>query len=57
MVQELAIEIENLKAFVSDGASVMTSAKGGVAAKRRKYFASAIINIHYTCYQLALIYA
>lgn len=57
MVQELAIEIENLKAFVSDGASVMTSAKGGVAAKRRKDFASAIINMHYTCYQLALIYA
>ena len=48
------MEIGNLKAFVSDGASVMTGAKGGVAAKLRKDFASTMINIHCICHRLAL---
>ena len=53
-MQELAMEKGNLKAFVSDGASVMTVAEGGVAAKLRKYFASTMINIHCICHRLAL---
>ena len=53
-MQEFAMEIGNLKAFVSDGASVMTGAEGGVAGKLRKDFASTMINIHCICHQLAL---
>ena len=53
-MQELAMEIGNWKAFVSDGASVMTGAEGGVAAKLRKHFASTMINIHCICHRLAL---
>ena len=39
---------------MSDGASVMTSAKGGEGARFRKDFASTIINIHYIHHRLAL---
>ena len=53
-MQELAMEIGNLKCFVSDGASVMTGAEGGVAAKLKKDFASTMINIHCMCHRLAL---
>ena len=53
-MQELAMEIGNLKAFVSDGASVMTDAEGGVAAKLRKDFARTMINIHCICHRLVL---
>ena len=53
-MQELAMEIGNLKYFVSDGASVMTGAEGGVAAKLKKDFASTMINIHCMCHRLAL---
>ena len=56
-MQELAVEIGNLKAFVSDGASVMTGAEGGVAAKLRKDFASTMINIHCICHRFALAFA
>ena len=52
--QELAIEAGNLKAFVSDGASNLTSTKGGVAAKCRKGFASKVIYIHCICHWVAL---
>ena len=51
---ELHIEIAKLKAFVSDGASVMTGKKGGVATKLRKEFAKTMINIHCICHRLAL---
>ena len=43
---ELGIEISRLKAFVSDGASVMVGEKGGVAAKLKKDFSSTMANIH-----------
>ena len=52
-MQELAMEIGNLEAFVSDGASVMTGAEGGVAAKIKKDFLSKMINIHCICHRLA----
>ena len=51
---ELTLEIENLKAFVSDGASVMTGVKGGVAAKLRNEFTATMINVHCVCHRLAL---
>ena len=53
-MQELAMERGNLKAFVSDGVSVMTGAEGGVAAKFWQDFASTMINIHCICHRLAL---
>ena len=52
--QELKIEILNLKAFVSDGASVMVGKKGGVATKLKTNFALKTFNIHYICHRLAL---
>ena len=52
--KELTLEIENLKAFVSDGASVMTGVKGGVAAKLRNEFTATMINVHCVCHRLAL---
>ena len=39
---------------MSDGASVMTSAKGGEGARFRKDFASTIINIYYIHHRLTL---
>ena len=56
-MQKLAMEIGNLKAFVTDGTSVMTGAEGGVAAMLRKDFASTMINIHCICHRLALVCA
>ena len=50
--EELNIEISKLRAFVSDGASVMVGVKGGVAAKRGvaaklwEGFTQTMINIH-----------
>ena len=52
--QELKIEISNLKAFVSDGASVMVGKKGGVATKLKTNFALKTFNIHCICHRLAL---
>ena len=49
-MQELDIETGNL----TDGASFMTGAAGGVAANLRKDFASTMINIHCICHRLAL---
>lgn len=57
MVQELAIEIENLEAFVLDKPSLITNTKTGLAAKLRKDFASTMINIHCICHRFALAYA
>ena len=52
--EKLKIELGKLKAFVSDGASVMVGKKGGVATNLREQFASTIINIHCICHILAL---
>ena len=52
--KELTLEIKNLKAFVSDGAAVMTGVKGGVAAKLRNEFTATLINVHCVCHRLAL---
>ena len=52
--EKLKIELGKLKAFVSDGASVMVGKKGGVATKLREQFASTMINIHCICHRLAL---
>ena len=52
--EELNIEIRKLRAFVSDGASVMVGVKGGVAAKLREDFTQTMINIHCICHRLAL---
>ena len=52
--EALGIEIKKLKAFVSDGASVMIGSKGGVAQKLRDNFTKTMINIHCICHRLAL---
>ena len=52
--QELKIEISNLKAFVSDGASVMVGKKGGIATKLKTNFPLKMFNIHCICHRLAL---
>ena len=51
--QELKIEISYLKAFVSDGASVMVGKKSGVATKLKTNFALKMFNIHCICHRLA----
>ena len=51
--KELSIEISKLKAFVSNGAAVMTGSKGGIAFKPRNDFSSTIINMHCICHRLA----
>lgn len=52
--EELTLNIKNLQAFASDGASVMVGEIGGVAAKLRKDFIPTMINIHCICHRLAL---
>ena len=52
--KELTIEISKLKAFVSDGAAVMTE---GVASKLQNDFSSTMINMHCICHCLALLCA
>ena len=52
--KELNLEVAKLKAFVSDGASVMTGSKGGVATKLKNDFSKTLINIHCICHRLAL---
>ena len=42
-----------MKAFVSDGASVMVGQKGGVARKLPDNFTKTMIYIHCICHQLA----
>ena len=52
--EELGMEIKKSKAFVSDGASVMTGAKGGFATNLREEFSKSMIHIHCICHRLAL---
>ena len=48
------IEISNLKALVSDGASVMVGKKGRLATKLKRNSTLKMINIHCICHRLAL---
>ena len=48
------LNIEKMKAFVSDGASVMVGKKGGVAKKLRDNFTKTMINVHCICHRLGL---
>ena len=52
--EKLKIELGKLKAFVSDGLSVIVGKKGGVATKLSEQFASTMININCVCHRLAL---
>ena len=55
IVNDLSLNLSHFQAFYSDGASVMTGKKGGVAAKFRKdeqY--ENIPNIHCICHRLTL---
>ena len=52
--QELAKEAGNLKALVSDRASVMTGANEAVATKLRKDFENTIVNICCIFHRLGL---
>ena len=49
--QELQIQISNLKAFVSDGVSVVVDRKGVVSTKLKTNFALKMFNIHCICYR------
>ena len=51
--EKLKLQIEELKAFVSDGASVMTGHENGVAARFRA-LCKTLLNIHCVCHRLAL---
>ena len=52
---QLQLDLAHLKAFVSDGASVMTGREKGVAARFRKVEeSSTMLNVHCVCYRLAL---
>ena len=55
MLNQLGLELSDLKAFSSDCASVMTGVDGGVAAKlRRMDSCETMINVHCICHRLAL---
>ena len=55
MIIQLGLELKNLKAFSSDGASVMTGSKSGVAARlKENEVLKCLINIHCICHRLAL---
>ena len=55
MLDRLGLDLSHLKAFSSDGASVMTGAEGGVAAKCREINdCKTMINVHCICHGLAL---
>ena len=48
LISKLKLELPNLKAFSSDGASAMTGSKGGVAAKLREHQSlKHLLNVHY----------
>ena len=52
---QLQLDLADLKAFVSDRASVMTDREKGVAARFRKVEeSSTMLNIHCICHRLAL---
>ena len=55
MLNQLGLELSDLKAFSTDGASVMTGVDGGVAAKlRRMDDCKTMIIVHCICHRLAL---
>ena len=55
LISNLKLELPNLKAFSSDGASVMAVSKGGVAAKLREHQSlKHLLNVHSICHRLAL---
>ena len=53
--KQLQLDLADLKAFVSDGASVMTCQEKGVAARFCKVEeSSTMLNVHCVCHRLAL---
>ena len=46
------LNIEKMKAFVSDGALVMVGQEGGVERKLRDNFTKTMINIYCICHRL-----
>ena len=55
LISKLGLELKNLKAFSSDGASVMTGGNTGVAARLRQHqVLKCMLNIHCICHRLAL---
>ena len=58
LISNLKLELPNLKAFSSDGASVMTGSKGGVATKLREHQSlKHLLNVPCIYHRLALAYA
>lgn len=53
VLKECDFEVRNLKSFVSDGASVMTGVRNGVAARLRR-INKVLLNFHCICHKLAL---
>ena len=55
VIEKENLQLENLKGFASDGASVMTGKYNGVAAKFKELEScKTMINIHCICHRLAL---
>ena len=55
LISKLGLELKNLKAFSSVGASVMTGGNTGVAARLRQHqVLKCMLNIHCICHRLAL---
>ena len=55
LISKLGLELKNLKAFSSDGASVMTGGNTGVAARLRQHqVLKCMLNVHCICHRLAL---
>ena len=55
LISRLGLDLRNLKAFASDGASVMTGVNNGVAARLRENRDSThMLNIYCICYHLTL---
>ena len=58
IISRLGLELKNLKAFASDGASVMTGVNNGVAARLREHqVLNHRLKIHCICHRLALVCA
>ena len=54
-ISRLGLDLRNLKAFASDGASVMTGVNNGVAARlRQNQDLTHMLKIYCICYHLAL---
>ena len=52
-LEESKLEVKKLTGLASDGASVMTGKRNGVASLLRKE-SKVILNVHYICHRLAL---